>query len=300
MSRFFADNPSSKPRKQNREVFIGPTPAFSWTVPSGTTEVEVHVWGGGGNGNGGGGGGGGYARAIYSVTSADTLSITVGGSGGTSSVTIPTQSPISPISATGGTTSPSGTTSPGGTGGSGSVSLSPLHSTSYCKIATGGTGGTGGYAPGTFCSACGGGGASAGSPFGDGKNGGCSITCGGGSGGASALVDGVGGVGGSGGKGGLGGENTPWFYMDEMVVGDGGIGGHASPTPVAGVGEIISKATGGGFLAGGGGGGGIAPTVTVQGTIRSAPGGIAGGGGGGGYPGFGPGCGGNGAVIIYY
>jgi hypothetical protein len=159
---------STPGNKRNRQIFYGPS-VESWTVPQGTTEVEVHVWGGGGGGNGtfctGSGGGGGYARTRYKVSSSDILCVTVGGNGGTSSVTIPTQSPISPMSATGGSNSPSldpaccvccSLPSPsgdtggcgcisGGAGGSGSVSLGPLHPRSYCFVASGGTGGCGSY-----------------------------------------------------------------------------------------------------------------------------------------------------------
>ena len=127
---------------RNRRIFYGPG-TCTWTVPSGTTSVQVHVWGGGGAATGaptaqqGGGGGGGYARAEYAVTDSDSLAITVGGASGTSSVTIPTQSPGSPISATGGSSS---TSSTGGAGGSGSISLASPHPTSYCFTAGGGCG----------------------------------------------------------------------------------------------------------------------------------------------------------------
>lgn len=172
----------------NRRIFISEAGGTcTWPVPSGTTSVEVHVWGGGGaaqgapdaGGSQGGGGGGGYARAEYSVTDSDSLAITVGGPGGTSSVTIPTQSPVSPISATGGS-SASGQT--GALGGNGSVSLSGSHPTQYCFTACGGSGGDG--APTINCNDCcwpsnitkvwiagRGGGGAAGSPRGNGGNG---------------------------------------------------------------------------------------------------------------------------------
>jgi hypothetical protein len=158
---------STPGNKRNRQIFYGPS-VQSWSVPSSITEVEVHVWGGGGGGNGtacsGGGGGGGYARTRYKVSSTDILCITVGGDGGTSSVTIPTQSPISPMSATGGSNAQalnpacctSSTLNPlscatgcgclyGGSGGTGSVSLGPTQPRSYCFTASGGLGGTGVY-----------------------------------------------------------------------------------------------------------------------------------------------------------
>ena len=156
---------------QNREIFYGPG-SHTWPVPSGTTEVHVHVWGGGGSGYysswaGVGGGGGGYARAPYTVTDADTLSITVGANGSTSSVTIPTQTPNSPMSATGGNTSSS--TSTGGTGGTGTVTLHPSFPHYYCMNADGGAGG----APcGPSYSSNMGSGGAAGSPLGIGGTGG--------------------------------------------------------------------------------------------------------------------------------
>tara|TARA_B100000003_G_scaffold194832_1_gene196409 strand:- start:2895 stop:4022 length:1128 start_codon:yes stop_codon:yes gene_type:complete len=182
----------------NRRIFTSEAGgSCTWPVPSGTTSVEVHVWGGGGAATGapddgatrGGGGGGGYARAEYAVTDSDTLSITIGGPGGTSSVTIPTQSPGSPISATGGSNS---TSSSGASGGSGSVSLASPHPTQYCFTANGGTGGDG--SPTISCNQCAwcanltrvwiagrGGGGAAGSPHGNGGNGGNNPTtsCGG-------------------------------------------------------------------------------------------------------------------------
>lgn len=147
---------------RNREIFTGPY-TETWSVPDGVTEVEVHVWGGGGGGSGccygGGGGGGGYARTRLKVTSDDSLSITVGGNAGTSSVTVPTQSPGSPVSSTGGSNGsssspPSDACNPtgfcysrcicGGAGGTGSVSLASPQPKEYCYTASGGAGGVGG------------------------------------------------------------------------------------------------------------------------------------------------------------
>ena len=163
---------------KNRQVFKG-SQSTTWQVPEGTTEVWVHVWGGGGGSCGGrdaaqpfcpyyasGGGGGGYSRAIYYVTDTDTLSITVGGTGGTSSVSVPTQTPGSPLSATGGSTS--GDKCAGGTGGTGSVTLNPTFPTYYCFTASGGNGGSN-LCPNGMGFA---GGGAAGSPLGVGGNGG--------------------------------------------------------------------------------------------------------------------------------
>lgn len=160
----------------NRCIFTGPQTSTPWPVPEGTTEVHVHVWGGGGGGcrssYGRGGGGGGYARASLAVTDSDALSITVGGAAGTSSVTVPTQTPGSPISATGGGNA---TSSDAGTGGAGTVALAPTQCQWYCYTANGGTGGKS-----LVCQTPAGGGA-AGSPRGPGGCGGHEC-CGGGGG----------------------------------------------------------------------------------------------------------------------
>ena len=163
---------------KNREIFYGPdspgTTPYTWSVPSGTTEVHVHVWGGGGAGHyaswsGAGGGGGGYARAPYTVTDSDTLSITVGSAAASSSVTIPTQAPTSPVSATNGSIG-SVPGNNGGPGGSGAVTLNPTFPQYYCMTADGGCGGwkpSPAY-PGPYT----GSGGAAGSPLGTGGDGG--------------------------------------------------------------------------------------------------------------------------------
>jgi hypothetical protein len=207
-SQFFPTGPSGTPtfesrdpnflfcrtpgNKTNRQIFYGPSNQ-TWSVPQGTTEVEVHVWGGGGGGNGtctsGGGGGGGYARTRYKVTSSDTLCVTVGGAAGTSTVTIPTQAPTSPVSATGGSNASPTCTAPnpggccgyvGGAGGTGTVSLGPTHPRSYCFTASGGSG-TSGYftdsPPVGSLISIGGGGGAAGSPLGPGGPGGWTGPC---------------------------------------------------------------------------------------------------------------------------
>ena len=128
---------------RNRRIFYGPG-TCTWTVPSGTTSVQVHVWGGGGAATGapdarqGGGGGGGYARAEYAVTDSDSLAITIGGPSGTSFIDIPTQTPVSRVEGGGGASSTSAT---GGAGGNGTVTLGSQHPTSYCFTASGGCGG---------------------------------------------------------------------------------------------------------------------------------------------------------------
>ena len=78
----------------NMQVF---TSSGTFTVPAGITKVKVTVVGGGGNGavgqftygqgsiGGGGGGGGAAIEVISGLTAGGTVSITVGGAGGTSS-----------------------------------------------------------------------------------------------------------------------------------------------------------------------------------------------------------------------
>jgi len=102
----------------------------TFTIPTSVTAVKITVVGGGGNGGvaagGGGGGGGGGAAISYltSLTSGNTLTVTVGGVGGTSSVASGTQS-ISTISATGGTTgsTASATGVAGGAGSAGTFNI---------------------------------------------------------------------------------------------------------------------------------------------------------------------------------
>lgn len=100
----------------------------TFTIPTGVTAVKVTVVGGGASGGasnacygaGGGGGGGGAAiKYLTSLTPGNTLAVTVGGAGSTSSVASGTQS-ISTISATGGSGGGSGGSPNGGAGGLGS------------------------------------------------------------------------------------------------------------------------------------------------------------------------------------
>ncbi|WP_372774055.1 glycine-rich domain-containing protein [Mangrovibacterium sp.] len=64
--------------------------AQSFTVPAGVTQITVEAWGGGGagggsthnsNGGGSGGGGGGYCTQIFTVTTGQVISFTVGSGG---------------------------------------------------------------------------------------------------------------------------------------------------------------------------------------------------------------------------
>lgn len=333
ITQFFT--PTTK--KINKRVFIGPV-STTWTVPSGISEVEVHCWGGGGNGGfsynpsgsyvgGAGGGGGGYVTHTYPVTAGQVLSIVVGGQGATSSVSCPSQSPISPISATGGA---SASFSSPGAGGSGSATIAPGVDISRTLTASGGSGGFG-YNGGTNP---GGGGGAAGSIYGNGGDGGygyygypASGGSGGGIGGVSGSPANTSGYITSGGNsvtirtssdlfsinnfdqysstGGVGlSTSNRWFYVTE-ITGTGGINNPNASTRIpkngagcGGAGGAVSTplwpgaaAEPGGFLGGGGGATNNFPTA--------ADGGVAGGGGGGSN--YGPtSSGGVGCVILYW
>jgi hypothetical protein len=108
----------------NMQVFAS---SGTFTVPAGITKVKVTVVGGGGNGGGtntstyvaggGGGGGGGAIEIVTGLTPAGTVTVTVGGAGGTSSFG-------AYCSATGGSNGTAGNATnqcaPGGAGGLGS------------------------------------------------------------------------------------------------------------------------------------------------------------------------------------
>jgi hypothetical protein len=305
ISQFFAGR-----RKQNRRIIHGSVgvTTVTWRVPPGVTEVEVHCWGGGGGTFGypivGGGGGGGYVTHVFPVTPSDSLLITAGAvNGGTSSVSVPTQSPISPISATGGSGAslPNPGFSAGGAGGVGAYTIAPGISTARTFSASGGSG-----APAEGGNSFAGGGA-AGSPFGKGGNGSFALSPNGIPGGGGGGIGGPGNSGTSGAGGGslgeasgaIGGlgkngykvfssvaapanagfvENTSgdsdWFYVDEIL----GAGGSVN--------SIHGGAGGGGCFPGGRGG-------ILGGGAGSGPGGLGGGGGGGAV-------GGAGLVILYW
>lgn len=320
ISQFFAGS-----RKKNRKIIQGSVgvTTVTWVVPPGVTEVEVHCWGAGGNGGSGspsgdpagGGGGGGYVTHVFPVTSSDQLLITAGASpGGTSSVSIPTQSPSSPISATGGAAGANTPTSTGGVGGVGAYTIAPGISTVRTFSASGGSG------------AFRGGGGAAGSPQGNGGSAVGERSGGGGIGGDSRGKGGGGGslgepkaynyvrdayLGGAGIKGivyaGIStytSSSSPysyddWFYVDE-ILGSGGpnasYAGIEAGIPGESGGGGGSPGGHGGILGGGGGGFGIIPGGT---------GGLAGGGGGGSsYPSPSAtrlgGDGGAGLVILYW
>ena len=250
-----------------KEVYVGPL-SKTWTAPDTCTEVEFHVWGGGGGASAfdyGGGGGGGYVRHIYPISPGATFSITVGGSGGTSSVSCTSQSPTSPISATGGNTSPlpSGAVI-GGTGGNAAFTIAPGVPTSYTLKYKGGSGGSGGGPSGGGN----GGGGSAGSPYGDGRNGIPGNPSSAGNGGAIENIFGTG---------------STWYYMSEFRSGNVSLA-NTSPNQA------------GAFN--GGAGRAFGPTTT---NFPGSPGGIGGGGAGGGGAGGGSSnLGGVGLVILYH
>ena len=245
-----------------------------WTVPAGTTKVQVIVIGGGGSGGaaywaGGGGGGGALAyKTSLSVTPAATCTVYAGrggtgitanaggqGTSGESSYLTYSGTTIGAAGGTAGTGTNSNTNTPysGGAGGG-----------PYNTFDGGGNGGTGGNSSGDT----GGGGAGAGGYSGAGGNGGWTIGSGGsGAGGANGGNNGTNGAAQSGGGTSLGGPGT-----SGSLAGRGGSGGaNGSANATAG------GATNTGGLYGGGGGG--------QSNDSKAT----------------PGCnGGGGAVAIYY
>lgn len=316
ISEFFS--PSAK---SNREFITGPS-TRTWPVPPGVSELEIHVWGGGGSAgaNASGGGGGGYSRAKVNVTPTDSLSITVGGSGEGSTVSIPTQSPSSPIFGGGGTPGCAGNPTTvccvaGQPGGVGIATLSPVQPQNYCFSATGGTGGARCGPAGQKAS---GGGGSAGSPYGNGKNGGSATSGSSSSSGATILTDGesfcVSAINLTAGTNLLtaqqlgtapetrGQYDPSWFNINENIAGEGGAGG-GGYSYICGPGGTylgaVFNGQPGGFLAGGGGGmvRVISGTPSTCWCAGGGNGGI-GGGAGGGF--VGSVQGGPGAVIIYY
>jgi len=178
---------SSLPGSQG-QVF---TSNGTFTIPSGITAVKVTVVGGGGGGgssyengagysNGAAGGGGGGAAISYltSLTPGNTLTVTVGGAGATSSVASGTQS-ISTISATGGATGGSSSNGSGGVGGAGgvgsggSINLYGSSGGSAYNVAFSGNGGSSIFGGGAAGVLQGYGNGSAGRVYGGGGSGGC-------------------------------------------------------------------------------------------------------------------------------
>jgi len=100
----------------------------TFTIPTGVTALKVTVTGGGGNGYvagglGYGGGAGGTAIAyLTGLTSGNTLSVTVGGAAGNSTVSSGTQS-ISTITGGGGANSSSSGAGGGGSASGGTINI---------------------------------------------------------------------------------------------------------------------------------------------------------------------------------
>ena len=106
------------------------TSSGTFTIPSAITAIKMTIVGGGGAAgagggvniaSGGGGGGGAAIKFLTGLTPGNTLTVTVGAAGGTSSVASGTQS-ITTVSATGGATgtASNGFVAAGGSGGVGS------------------------------------------------------------------------------------------------------------------------------------------------------------------------------------
>ena len=223
-----------------------------WTVPVGTTSIQVIAVGGGGSGGaaywaGGGGGGGalayktklnvtaGSSCTVYAGRGGNGIDANAGGQGtsGASSYLTYSGTTIGAAGGTAGTGTNSNTNTPyaGGIGGA-----------PYSTFDGGGNGGTGGTSSGDT----GGGGAGAGGYTGKGGNGGWTIGSGGsGAGGANGGNNGTNGAAQSGGGTGLSGLGT-----SATLAGRGGSGGaNGSANATAG------GASNTGGLYGGGGGG---------------------------------------------
>jgi len=315
---------SSSTTFNRRQIYFGPTSATFTAATAGA--VEVNVWGGGGNGGTGqatgGGGGGGYVCYVYDLSAGDSFSITVGGQGGTSSVTCPSQSPTQPISATGGGTGgtpgpyPSYPAAAGGTGGDGTGSV-PAARGGLLFTASGGAGSIGKM--NNSSDIYGGGGGSAGSEYGDGVSNVADPNMG-----PSPLMNfgvasggaGLGGVGGgelvrsfdpnfptppnpggyyyrtsTSGPGNyqtnLGAPTTAdfnsWFFSYEQEGGPGGLPALYHPNSPQDT--VISPGIDGGLFAGGAGGSRLGPSGGYNTALtQGTNGGYAGGGGGSGQP----------------
>ena len=307
ISQFFKSGQSGlAPGRNNRRIYASPGP-YTFVAPPTTTEVEIHCWGGGGGtqgGGGGGGGGGGYARYVWDTTGGESFALTVGAgqspsdtgpAGGTTSAECPSQSPGSPIQATGGGKALAFPSSNGGAGGVGSGTV-PSPRSSFLITANGGAGGS--ASPLITEPFAGGGGGGAGSYYGPGGNGAPYVRADIGGGGGSTLTA-------STNREGAPGHFYPvdaegWYFVEELVGGDGGVGANGFPA----TGSLLGDAGHGGFLAGGGGAH-MYPTLPqhLDSAEKGGNGGIAGGGGGSrSNPNVltNGGAGGTGLIIVYY
>ena len=275
-------------------VYQSFTSSGTFSVPSGTSEVDVLIVAGGGSGGGGHSGGGGAGGLVYrpgfSVTPGGSVSVTVG-SGGGSVPGSPNQNGNS------GQDSVFGTLTAKGGGAGGGYGPNPQGPGTGTPGGSGGGGGARNSNPGLA-----GGQGTQGQQSGESGNYGF-----GGNGGAGGPNAGGGAGGGGGGAGGHGSNAGP---------GQGGAGG------AGGVGKAYTIADGSSsvYYAGGGGGGtqtndqtntggqgGGAKGSSQPGTGQTTVGGTAnrGGGGGGGNgtetaTGRGGGAGGKGIVIVQY
>ena len=179
---------------QGQQEYTSASGAFSFTVPTGVTQVSAVAIGGGGGGSGGesgrnegmgGGGGGGLAYGTFAVTPGETLTVNVGAGGTSSSGASGTAGGASTILR-------GGTTLLSGGGGGGGPFRSTAGGTAGTSTGTarqgGGTGGVGGAASGNDTGGGGGGAAGyAGNGGAGGGTGNGSIGAGGGGGGGAAT-----------------------------------------------------------------------------------------------------------------
>jgi hypothetical protein len=289
---------------------------YSWTCPTGVTEVRaVVIGGGGGGGQWCGGGGGGAAMKLLTVTPNQTYSVQVGKGGkqnilNTGNANQGGTSTFMTLSATGGTgghgsSNPSsGQTVSGGTGSGGTVN---------------GTGGKGypsidnpgsswGYVtgPDSHGTNGGGGGGGGGADNGAAMNGGVgSYYAGGGGGGGSDNQHG-----GDGGDGGAKKIDMYWYASQSFGGGGGGTDGtHLGSGIVGGPGGTYGGLAGyakswalGGNGGGGSAGGGSPGGATAGGQQNGGAGGggaFGGGGGGGGHWDSSGNSGGGGGGLVY-
>ena len=290
------------PGRNNRRIYADPGP-YTFTAPPATTEVEINCWGGGGSAwgsGGGGGGGGGYARFVWTgLTGGESFALTVGGGGsgpagapgngapgGTTSAECSSQTPGSPIQATGGSGAFAWSSNNGGSGGVGSGTV-PAPESHHLIVADGGDGGAA-TAP-TSSPYGGGGGGAAGSFYGPGGNGapgGTPQTYGGG--GGSTFVSSRSQKGASGHF--FGNDTEGWYFVEELIAGDGGIGGSNADSTGSGDGEFLA----------GGGGAHTHPGQSFPDDVRFGGSGGFGGGEGGTRSVHANGSGGPGIIIVYY
>lgn len=210
----------------------------TWTVPAGVTQAtfELHGGGGGAAAAGGAGGPGAIVRATLAVTPTQTLTLVVGGLGGSGAA---------------------GGFNGGGAAGSGGLAGAAGAGGGATDLRAG----AGGLGDRLLVAAGGGGGGAdgSGSRAGDGGAGGAGDSDGGA--GAAAAAEGAGSGGltaGGGGRGGVGSFDGP--LGGAGVVGSGGAGGLLPGGSAGGAGG-----GGGGGQLGGGAGGGAAGSGTVGG-----------------------------------